>query len=200
MEAKDPYTMGHTQRTSRYAIGIAQELGMNEEQIKKLKTAAELHDIGKIGVSERIIDKEGSLSTTEYRSVQAHVITGEKILQPIEYLKFVLPIVRHHHEHFDGSGYPDGLKGEEIPLEARIIGVVDAFDAMTTKRPYNQPLPFKDALEKCIVLKGIQFDPEIVDALVKCITQNYSFPLNPGETSSDNATVAEEDETAVMKN
>jgi len=172
VEAKDPYTRGHSQRTSRYALGIAQEIGLGEEECKKIKTAAELHDIGKIGVRELILDKDGTLSTTEFHSIQDHVITGENILRPIEYLSFVLPMVRHHHEKYDGTGYPDHIKRKKIPLGARIICVADAFDAMTTQRPYNKPLPIKKALKKCKEQKGKQFDPDVVDALDRYITEN----------------------------
>jgi len=174
VEAKDPYTRGHSQRTSRYALGIAQEMGLDEEECKRIKTAAELHDIGKIGVRERIIDKESALSTMEFHSIQAHVITGENILRPIEYLSFVLPMVRGHHEHYCGTGYPDGLKGEKIPLGARILCAADAFDAMTTQRPYNKPLPFKDAMKKLKAQKGKQFDADVVDALDNFLKQSYS--------------------------
>jgi HD-GYP domain-containing protein (c-di-GMP phosphodiesterase class II) len=174
VEAKDPYTRGHSQRTSRYALGIAQEMELGEEECKRIKTAAELHDIGKIGVRERIIDKESALSTMEFHSIQAHVLTGENILKPIEYLSFVLPMVRGHHEHYGGTGYPDGLKGGKIPLGARILGVADAFDAMTTQRPYNKPVSFKDAMKKLKAQKGKQFDADVVDALDHFLKQSYS--------------------------
>ena len=174
VEAKDPYTRGHSQRTSRYAFGVAQEMGLGEEECKRIKTAAELHDIGKIGVRERIIDKESALSTVEFHSIQAHVLTGENILKPIEYLSFVLPMVRGHHEHYGGTGYPDGLKGVKIPLGARILGVADAFDAMTTQRPYNKPLAFKDAMKKLKAQKGKQFDAAVVEALDNFLKQSYS--------------------------
>lgn len=144
---------------------------MSEEECEKIKTAAEVHDIGKIGVRDYIIDKDSTLSTTEFHSIKAHAITGENILRPIEYLSFVFPMVRSHHEKYDGSGYPDGLKRDEIPLGARIIGVADTFDAMTTQRPYNRPLTFEKALKKCQSLKGKQFDPDVVDALVRFITK-----------------------------
>lgn len=172
VEAKDPYTRGHSQRTARYSLGIAQEMGLSEDECKKIKTAAELHDIGKIGVKDLIIGKDSPLSTMEFHSIQAHVLTGENILKPIEYLNFALPIVRHHHEKFDGTGYPDGLKGKKIPLSALIIGAADAFDAMTTQRPYNKPLPFKKALEKCKEMKGKQFDSDVIEALVRFVNQN----------------------------
>ncbi|GAH42452.1 unnamed protein product, partial [marine sediment metagenome] len=174
VEAKDPYTRGHSQRTSRYALGIAQEMGLDEEECKRIKTAAELHDIGKIGVRERIIDKASALSTMEFHSIQAHVLTGENILKPIEYLSFVLPMVRGHHEHYGDTGYPDGLKGEKIPLGARILGVADAFDAMTTQRPYNKPVSFKDAMKKLKAQKGKQFDSDVVEALDHFLKQSYS--------------------------
>jgi HD-GYP domain-containing protein (c-di-GMP phosphodiesterase class II) len=171
VEAKDPYTRGHSQRTSHYALGIAQEMGLSEEECERIKTAAEVHDIGKIGVRDYIIDKNSTLSTTEFHSIQAHAVTGENILKPIEYLSYIFPMVRSHHEKYDGSGYPDGLKGDKIPLGARIIGAADAFDAMTTQRPYNEPLSFEKALKKCQSLKGKQFDPDAVDALVRFITK-----------------------------
>jgi HD-GYP domain-containing protein (c-di-GMP phosphodiesterase class II) len=175
IEAKDPYTCGHTQRTSRYTLGIAQELGLTQDRYERLKTAAELHDIGKIGVRERIMDKTSDLSDSEFESIQAHVVTGEKILKPIEYLQFATPIIRGHHERFDGTGYPDGLSGEEILLESRILAVADAFDAMTTQRPYNTPLSLKDAIARCKQHAGTQFDPHVVDALDRFIMANHDF-------------------------
>lgn len=175
IEAKDPYTMGHTQRTSHYALGIAQELKLGEEVCRRLITAAELHDIGKIGIKERLISKETKLSETEYHSVQEHVLMGEKILRPITYLHYILPIIRGHHEHFDGSGYPDGLKGEAILLESRILAVADSFDAMTSQRPYNTPLSFAQALNECKKGAGVQFDPVVVDALERFMAANYEL-------------------------
>jgi HD-GYP domain-containing protein (c-di-GMP phosphodiesterase class II) len=145
---------------------------LSQEECKRIKTAAELHDIGKIGVKDLIIDKDSALSTQEFHTIQAHVLTGEKILKPIEYLSFALPMVRHHHENYDGTGYPDGLKGDEIPVGARIVAVADAFDAMTTQRPYNKPMPMKKALEKLKAAKGKQFDPAAVDALKRFVTEN----------------------------
>jgi HD-GYP domain-containing protein (c-di-GMP phosphodiesterase class II) len=173
VEAKDPYTRGHSQRVSRCALGVAREMELGEEESKKIKMAAELHDIGKIGVRDLIIGKDSSLSTTEFDSMKDHVLIGEKIIKPIEYLRFAGPMIRHHHERYDGGGYPDGLMKDRIPLGARIIGVADAFDAMTTKRPYNEPLSFEKALEEFEALKGKQFDPDVVDALVRFINRNY---------------------------
>jgi response regulator RpfG family c-di-GMP phosphodiesterase/pSer/pThr/pTyr-binding forkhead associated (FHA) protein len=174
VDAKDPYTRGHSQRTSRYALGIAQEMGLSTRECYKIKTAAELHDIGKIGVGDLIMNKQNSLSTMEYNSIKAHVLTGESIVKPIRYLHFALPMIRHHHEHYDGTGYPDGLKGEDIPLGARIIGAADAFDAMTTQRPYNKPLKFEEAVEKCTFASGKHFDPKVIKALARFITKTMS--------------------------
>jgi HD-GYP domain-containing protein (c-di-GMP phosphodiesterase class II) len=173
IEAKDHYTRGHSQRTSRYAFGIAQELGLTEEECDQIKTAAELHDIGKVGVKDLIIGKESPLSTMEFHSIQNHVLTGESIIKPLQSLYFTLPMIRHHHENYDGSGYPDGLRGDAIPLGARVICVADAFDAMTTQRPYNEPLSFKEALKEIQASKGKQFDPDVVDALVSMVNRNY---------------------------
>jgi HD-GYP domain-containing protein (c-di-GMP phosphodiesterase class II) len=173
VEAKDPYTRGHSQRVSRYAFGIAREMGLGEEESQRIKMAAELHDIGKIGVRDLIIGKNSSLSTTEFDLMKDHVLTGENIIKPIAYLSFARPLIRHHHERYDGLGYPDGLKGNGIPLGAKIIGVADAFDAMTTQRPYNKPLSYQEAFEKFEAVKGKQFDPEVVDALVRFVRRNY---------------------------
>jgi HD-GYP domain-containing protein (c-di-GMP phosphodiesterase class II)/pSer/pThr/pTyr-binding forkhead associated (FHA) protein len=175
VEAKDPYTRGHSQRASGYAFGIAQEMGLSEEECEKIKTAAELHDIGKIGITDLIIGKDSPLSTMEFHSMQEHALKGEQIIKPIEYLRYASPMIRYHHENYDGSGYPEGLKGEEIPLGARIIRVVDAFDAITTQRPYNEPLTFKEALKECKAQRGKQFDPDVIDALVLFINKNYEL-------------------------
>ena len=174
VDAKDPYTRGHSRRTSRYALGIAQEMGLSKQECSKIKTAAELHDIGKIGIGDLLMNKQSSLSTMEYNAIKAHVLTGESIVRPIRYLHFALPLVRHHHEHYDGTGYPDGLKGEEIPLGARIIGAADAFDAMTTQRPYNKPLSFTEALEECASAARKHFDPNVLDALARFIKKPTS--------------------------
>ena len=179
IEAKDHYTMGHTRRTSRYALGIAREMKLNDYQRLRIKTAAEVHDIGKIGVKEKIISKKSDLSNTEFTSVKQHVEMGEKILQPITYLRHILPIIRGHHEHFDGSGYPEGKKGREILLESRILAVADSFDAMTTQRPYNKPLSFSQALEECRKNSGSHFDPEVVKALERFIASNFEITDTP---------------------
>jgi putative nucleotidyltransferase with HDIG domain len=164
IEAKDAYTMGHTARVSRYSCGIARHMGFNEKRLERLRIAADLHDIGKIGIKEGIINKTGKLTDTEYHTIQDHVTMGEKILQPITFLQDVLPFIRGHHEKWDGTGYPDGLKGDACPLEGRIIALADAFDAMTSQRSYNKPLTFSQAWERISEARGRHFDPDVVDA------------------------------------
>ena len=165
LEAKDRYTTGHTQRVCQYALGIARELNMPAEECSKIQTAAMLHDIGKIGISQQILSKTSTLSSTEYTKVKNHVELGCQILKPITYLKDIIPIIRGHHERYDGKGYPDGLAGEDIPLGARILGLADALDAMTSQRPYNKMLSKTEALQCCQECAGTQFDPLVVEAL-----------------------------------
>jgi putative nucleotidyltransferase with HDIG domain len=164
IEAKDQYTSGHSQRVAQYSRAIGEELGLDAARLELLQAAAELHDIGKIGIKERIINKTERLSDTEFHEIKNHVVTGEQILKPITYLAPVLSAIRSHHERWDGKGYPDGLKGEKIGLEARIVCVADAFDAMTTQRAYNKPMTFAEAAEKLRAASGTQFDTQVVEA------------------------------------
>jgi putative two-component system response regulator len=140
VEAKDPYTDGHCERLSLYSVALGRSLGLPREQLKALHRGGYLHDVGKIAVSESILNKKTGLTEEEFRIIREHPVTGERICKPLKSLKFVLPIIRHHHERWDGNGYPDGLKGEEIPLAARIIQVVDIYDALMTARPYKPQL------------------------------------------------------------
>ncbi|MBX3727765.1 MAG: HD domain-containing protein [Candidatus Sumerlaeia bacterium] len=167
IEAKDKYTIGHTQRVREYAMGIAEELGIHDEHLRRVGVAAELHDIGKIGIAEGLINKSGSLTDGEYEDLKEHVLMGIKILKPIVYLQDVLPWIRGHHEKWDGTGYPDGLIGEDCPLEARVLAVADAFDAMTSQRAYNKPLTFEQAMQRIIDAKGRHFDPRVADAFCR---------------------------------
>ncbi|MBI5155437.1 HD-GYP domain-containing protein, partial [Candidatus Poribacteria bacterium] len=167
IEAKDEYTMGHTQRVKKYSIGIATEMGFDAERLQKLGVAAELHDIGKIGIKEGIINKPGRLTDEEYRDIKNHVEVGVRILKPIAYLNEIVPWVRGHHERWDGTGYPDGLKGEDCPLEGRVLAMADAFDAMTSQRSYNKPLTFVEALARIREASGKHFDPQIVEACAR---------------------------------
>lgn len=146
IEAKDPYTEGHCDRLSKYSVALAEKLGLPDDLMIALRRGGLIHDIGKLAVPERILLKPGPLDAEERRIMEQHTIIGERICAPLRSFRNVLPIIRHHHEKWDGSGYPDGLKGEAIPLTARILQITDIYDALTTTRPYRQALPVPDAL------------------------------------------------------
>ncbi len=166
LEAKDEYTQGHSERVSEIAVGISKYLSLNEVEIQDIWLAGLLHDIGKIGVRESVLNKPGKLNADEWASIQRHPVVAERILCPIEELSAVISMVRNHHERFDGSGYPDGLRGGNIPLGARILSVADAYDALTSRRPYRKALSVKEALRVLEDASGTQFDPVIVRAFV----------------------------------
>ena len=139
------------------------KLSFNEERLENLVFGALLHDIGKIGIRDEVLQKKGQLSPEEYQYVKQHPLIGVKIVEGIDFFKDKIPMIRNHHEHFDGGGYPDGLMGETIPLEARIIAVSDAFDAMTSLRPHRRAMPIEDVLLEMEKGKGKQFDPQILE-------------------------------------
>lgn len=167
VEARDQYTRGHSQRVSAFAVKIAEELGMNRQQIEELRIAGILHDIGKIGISDRILLKKGPLTKEEYEEIKKHPAISNKILYPIGLSDRILKSIAFHHERFDGRGYPFGLANESLGLEPQIIAVADAFDAMTSKRPYRQPLSIDEAIKELEDNKGSQFHPDIVDVMIK---------------------------------
>jgi HD-GYP domain-containing protein (c-di-GMP phosphodiesterase class II) len=166
LEAKDEYTRGHTDRVTQYSLKIGEALEISPEEMKQLEYAAVLHDIGKMGIEEQILGKPGKLTEEEYDIVKEHPGTGEKIVASLEFLGIAKSAIRHHHERYDGKGYPDGLKGEDIPLGARIIAVADTFDAMTSNRPYRPAFPVKEATEELKKVKGTQLDPEVAEAFL----------------------------------
>ena len=163
IDAKDPYTRGHSERVKRMSLRLALSLGLSEDKLEVLEYGALLHDIGKIGINDGVLQKSGSLSPEEYQSIQEHPLIGVKIVEGIEFFKDKIPMIRNHHEYFDGSGYPDGLIGEVIPLSPRIIAVADAFDAMTSLRPHRPAMPLEDVLVEMEKGKGRQFDPKILE-------------------------------------
>lgn len=165
IEAKDDYTRGHSQRVKATAVGIASILDLEPKIIERLAIAAELHDIGKIGVSEGIINKPGNLTDSEYKDIKNHVELGIRILEPIQHLQDIIPMIRGHHERWDGKGYPDGLKGKDIPYCGRILAVADTFDALTSKRAYNTPMEKPAAALKILGESNTAFDPEVAKAL-----------------------------------
>ena len=169
MEAKDLYLRGHSQRVADLAGQLAAELGLDEATCEDLRVAGRLHDVGKIGIRESVLNKPDRLTSEEFDHVKRHVQIGLDILAPLFHIKQPLKYVEHHHEHWDGAGYPLGLTGENIPLGARILSVADTFDALTSKRAYREPLSPLAALEHLRVDVGKQFDPCVYDALVRLV-------------------------------
>ena len=179
LEAKDAYTSGHSTRVSRYAVKTAVQLGYTGDRLEQIRLGGELHDIGKIGTREDILNKPGPLNPAEFQHIKGHTALGERILAPFlaESLS-VLRIVRSHHERLDGGGFPDGLAGDAIPQEARIVAVVDAFDAMTTNRAYRPPRTPAEAVEELRRCSGMHFDPEVVEAFQAAFPDVAALPLH----------------------
>ena len=173
VEAKDTYTRGHSDRVSEYSVLIGEALGLPEEDIKKLKIGGLFHDIGKIGVPDSILQKEGKLSDDEYSEIKNHPSIGAHILSTASIFQDILPIVKHHHERYDGKGYPSQLAGENIPYLARITAVADTFDAMTSKRSYRDSLPLDYVISEFERCKGTQFDPKIADVFLDILNNHY---------------------------
>lgn len=163
IDAKSPWTKGHSERVMNIAAALAEEMGLSELYVEQIKIAGLLHDIGKIGILEALLEKPDKISDEEFPPMLQHPEKGVAILSPIEQLQDILPTIRHHHERYDGSGYPDGLKGEEIPLQARIVAVADAFDAMVSDRPYKKGFTVRKALKALEKGAGSQFDPDVVE-------------------------------------
>lgn len=177
IEGKDPYTHGHCERLAEYSARLGEELKLSEDQITALRRAGIVHDVGKIAVPDAILLKPGRLTPDEWTIMREHSVIGERICGPLKSFRFVLPIIRHHHEKLDGSGYPDGLRGDDIPITARVLQIVDVYDALTTDRPYKKAFSITDALEtmKEEVIKG-WWDPDIFDRferLVKTGTADF---------------------------
>lgn len=171
VDAKDEYTNQHSERVSEYSVLIARELGFSEEECENLRKAALLHDIGKIGIPDRVLNKPGRLSDEEYALMKSHVTRGAEILKDFTLVDHVIDGTLFHHERFDGTGYPQGLSGEDIPLYGRIIGVADAFDAMTDNRVYRKKLDFDFVIEELKRCSGTQFDPKMVEIMLKLIDE-----------------------------
>jgi putative nucleotidyltransferase with HDIG domain len=169
VDAKDPYTAGHSQRVQRIAVALGEELGLEREQLDVLRFAGLFHDIGKIGVPDAILTKPARLTELEFEIVKRHPEDGARIIGRLHRLHVAVPAVLHHHERWDGYGYPHGLRGEGIPLEAAIVGLADAVDAMTTDRPYSAARSLDDATHEVVRNRGTQFAPAVVDAFVKLV-------------------------------
>jgi putative two-component system response regulator len=166
IETRDPYTAGHVERVRRLALNLAFVLNWNTEDIAILEFGAILHDIGKIVVPSQVLKKTGPLTKDEWVLMRQHPVVGARMLEGVDHLKAAVPYVLNHHEAWNGNGYPAGLKGGEIPREGRLLAIVDAFDAMTTNRPYHNSMSAVDALDELARFRGIHFDPEMVDAFI----------------------------------
>lgn len=175
IHAADDSTAVHSQKVAEYAVAIAKELKLDADRIEHVRRAALLHDVGKLAVPREILNKAGPLDPDEWEIVRRHPEESERIVSRIHSLHMLLPAVRHHHERIDGRGYPDGIKGRDLPLEARIIAVADAFDAMTSRRAYRQPLSEQEAVEQLLKNAGSQFDPIVVDAFLRARNISYSM-------------------------
>lgn len=170
IDAKDHYTKGHCDRTAQYTEDLAKAYGFSRYRIAKLVQVARLHDVGKIWIPENILNKPGRLTRDEFEQIKDHAVKGMELMEEIEVFKNYLPIIRHHHEKYDGTGYPDGLKGENIPLEARLLALADAFDVMTHGRVYKSPMQKEQVIAELQRCSGSQFDPKIASILLKLLS------------------------------
>ena len=166
LEARDPYLRGHSARVTLIAEGLAQRLGWRGERLDALRLGGALHDVGKIAVNSSVLRKPGALTEEELAEIRTHPVAGARLIEAVEDFRTALPYVLHHHERWDGAGYPHGLRGDEIPVEGRLLGVADAFDAMTSVRPYRPALSVPAALAELERCAGSQFDPELAQAFV----------------------------------
>jgi len=180
IDEKDPYTRGHSDRVTNYAIILARQMGLDEEAVETIRISALLHDIGKIGVDDKVLKKPGFLTPEEFELMKQHPVKGANIMKSIEQMREMIPGMKYHHEQWDGNGYPDRLKGESIPLIARIISVADTFDAMTTNRPYQKAMNLEFTLQKIRENIGIKYDARVVDALMQAVDSgDIALPTSP---------------------
>jgi putative nucleotidyltransferase with HDIG domain len=177
IDAKDPYTRGHSERVAAYAETIAAEMGLPADEVEKVKLSGLLHDVGKIGVDDRIIRKPTALTEEEFELMKTHPVKGAAIMSAIPQLSDVIPGMKYHHEKWQGGGYPFGLKGEEIPLQARIVTVADTFDAMTTTRPYQKAMEIQFVVDRIRQFAPSRFDPRIVEAFLSAWEKGLIVPI-----------------------
>jgi len=169
IDAKDPYTRGHSERVARYSIAIGRNLALPDREMRNLRISALLHDVGKIGIDDRILRKPGALSDDEFEVMKGHPAKGAAIMSGVAQLIDIIPGMKYHHEKWSGGGYPDGLEGEQIPMQARIVAIADTFDAMTTNRPYQKAMELNYVVEKIKSFAGTRFDPRVVDAFAQAV-------------------------------
>jgi HD-GYP domain-containing protein (c-di-GMP phosphodiesterase class II) len=184
IDAKSPYTRGHSERVSQYAVAIGRQLGLDDDELRRLQISALLHDVGKIGIEDAILQKPGTLTEVEFTQMRAHPLKGAAIVSPIKRLREMLPGIRSHHESWAGGGYPDGLVGEEIPLVARVIAAADTFDAMTTHRPYQRAMGMESVCARIREMAGTRLDPAVVAAFFAAVDTGDLVPIGQMEVAS----------------
>jgi len=178
VDKKDPYTRGHSDRVGYISALIARELKLSEDEIERIRLGGSFHDIGKIGIKDSILTKPGKLTEEEYEEIKKHPVIGYELLEKNNIFKDVLMAIRNHHERYDGKGYPDGLRGDEIPLIAKIVALADSFDAMMSKRSYREKLELEYTVNEIKKNKGIQFDPVVAEAFIRLIEDRYAEIIN----------------------
>jgi putative nucleotidyltransferase with HDIG domain len=183
VEARDPYVYGHSRKVNAYAVALAEAIGLRPDEVSRISTAALLHDIGKIAIPDSILNKKGKLSPEDWEVIKSHPRLGANIVANVPSLVPCGDGILYHHERWDGSGYPGGLKGEAIPLDARILAVADAFDAMVSSRPYRGPFPHEKAIEALQKAAGVAFDPKLVDVFIGLVEAGYPEKVKVGEDS-----------------
>jgi diguanylate cyclase (GGDEF)-like protein/putative nucleotidyltransferase with HDIG domain len=181
VEAKDPYTYGHSRKVNTYAVALAEAIGLSPDEVSRVSTAALLHDIGKIGVPDKVLNKKGKLNAEDWEAIKSHPRLGATIVGNIPNLAPCVSIILHHHERWDGSGYPEGLKGEQIPIEARILAIADSFEAMSSARPYRPALCGEKVLKELRRGAGSQFDPELVEVFIRIIEAGLPEEARAGQ-------------------
>jgi HD-GYP domain-containing protein (c-di-GMP phosphodiesterase class II) len=197
VDEKDPYTKGHSDRVTRYSVILAKEMGLLTEEIERIRISAQLHDVGKIGIEDRILKKPGALTPEEFEIMKTHTVKGGTILRPVEMLKEMIPGIELHHESLDGRGYPYGLKGDALPLMPRIIMVADTFDAMTTNRPYQAAMDAEYVVRIINSLANTKFDPRVVAAITSVFERGALRLHRAGAISEEQASTAAAGESAV---
>ena len=178
VDAKDPYTRGHSSRVAQYSHMLAKRMGLGDDEVERIVRMAILHDVGKIGVPDAVLNKPGKLTDEEFDLIKSHARRGGEILDKVKSMPELSAGARWHHERYDGKGYPDGLAGEAIPLEARIIGVADSYDAMTSDRVYREHLPQDVVREEIVNGMGTQFDPAVAKAMLDIIDEDAEYQLH----------------------
>jgi len=189
VEARDPYAYGHSRKVSTYAEALAKAIGLSPDEVSRVSTAALLHDIGKIGIPDKVLNKKGKLNGEDWEAIKAHPRLGANIIGNIPHLVSCVSSILHHHERWDGGGYPEGLKGEEIPIEARILAIADSFEAMTSARPYRPSLSYEEVIKKLRQGAGIKFDPKLVEVFIGIIEAGLFGRVQTGQGSSNERTV-----------